>query len=465
MLSMLRLVGKKRLAVGAQTVVHDLAGQREPNRSFSQPQAAFKRAFTRLNSFMVGHVRGSIETAAVAPLTPAASDQSAPCSEALFGGVDRNQSTRHYPIGSHTASSGSVDQACRHSATVIDEIGRSGILTDQVMQRMHTMGQDIDRLTGTMAQLDHQSRTIDSIIENISDIVVHTGLLSLNASIESARAGAQGAGFGIIAQEIRQLSRETSLAAMEVKNSLLAVSELIKETVGAVEQMQERVALGVRGSREASAGLRQVDHQNHRQFHAQLESVINSVGDQLQAVARLADALAKIANIGKDGKNNSNDLAELAENIKTLTEQQLLATGLFILPQYRQVEEAVAAVAKDPDLFAPTDRTDKALQQHLQQLPYFELMYVTDTEGVQISSSIHRQGMATMCNPASKGRDWSDREWFRNVRDKQRSYISDMYKSEATDAFCLTISVPVYCNGNWAGVLGADINFADLFAI
>ncbi|WP_310600279.1 methyl-accepting chemotaxis protein [Desulfobulbus sp.] len=443
--------------------MHDLADQRNLGRFSSQPTAALKRVFTRLNALMLDR-RSSIETAAMAPVAHTIADQAAQCSEDLFAGVDRNQRTRRYLAGGHSVSSGSAGHACHHSATVIDEIGRSGVLTDHALQRMHAMEQDIDRLTGTMAQLDHQSRTIDSIIENISDIAVHTGLLSLNASIESARAGAQGAGFGIIAQEIRHLSRETSMEAMEVKDSLLEVSELIRETIDAVEQVQEGVALGVQGSHEASA-LRQVDHQNHQQFHAQLESVINSVGNQLQAVGRLADDLTKLANIGKDGKSDRNDLAELAENIKTLTEQQLLATGLFILPQYRQVEEAVTTVAKDPDLFAPTGRTDKALQQHLQRLPYFELMYVTDTEGVQISSSIHRQGMATVCNPASKGRDWSHKEWFRNVRDKQRSYISDMYKSEATDTFCLTISVPVYCNGDWAGVLGADISFADLFAI
>ncbi|MCK7470714.1 MAG: methyl-accepting chemotaxis protein [Desulfomicrobium escambiense] len=101
------------------------------------------------------------------------------------------------------------------------------------------MEQDVRRLTTAIAELDNQSRSIGSIIESISDIADHTGLLSLNAFIEAARAGAHGAGFGVIANEIRQLSQESARAAQEIKDSLSGISNLIQETVDAVTRVEE----------------------------------------------------------------------------------------------------------------------------------------------------------------------------------------------------------------------------------
>ena len=108
---------------------------------------------------------------------------------------------------------------------------------------------------------------------------------------------------------------------------------------------------------------------------------------------------------------------------------------------------------------------DQSLQQHLRSLPYLELMYVTDANGMQISSNVARQGQDIWCDPTTKGKNWSHRDWFRKVRETGSSYISDIYKSEATNSFCLTLTVPIFRNGSLVGVLGADINFEDLLSI
>lgn len=472
MFNILRTAEKKRRAECARAIADDLAGRWDLARSFTLPGTgpanlltdALDRMFGRLRSFVLDLTRRNIETATVAPLTHAIAGKVKHSSEALSRRAEQIEGTCRRLAEGIGASADSANHALDQSALIVDEIGRSGTLTDQALERMHTMEQDVDRLTEAIAQLDRQSRSIGSIIETISDIADHTGLLSLNAFIEAARAGAHGAGFGVIAHEIRQLSQETSRAAQEVKDSLLAISELIGETVGAVARVQDGVASSVQGNRDASAALQQVSRE-HRRFHHQLESVISAVADQKQAVALFADDLARITAIGREGESDSGKLAELAEKVKTLTEQQLLATGLFILPQYRKAEAAVIAAAEDADIRAPGGRTDQALQRHLQRLSYLELMYLTDAAGVQISSNVQRRGTAAACDQGSRGKNWSRKDWFRKVRDTGTSYISDIYKSDATNTFCLTISVPVYLDGTWVGVLGADINFEDLLTI
>ena len=193
--------------------------------------------------------------------------------------------------------------------------------------------------------------------------------------------------------------------------------------------------------------------------------MIDAVREQEQAVARFAGDLSQITAIGREGQKDSATLAQLAETVKLLTEEQLLATGMFILPQYRRAEAVVAAMAGDPAVREPGPRTDEALQRLIRPHAFLELVYLTDNHGLQVSSNVFKSGQTTRCDASALGRNWSQKEWFRQVRETGKAYISNIYKSEATDAFCLTISIPVYSQAAWVGVLGADISFEDLLAI
>lgn len=463
---------KNRRQHQAQSIKADLAERWDLARTFvlaGQGPAnllveALNQMFTRLHTFILALTRRNVEMATVVPLTQAIAGKVLQSSHALSRGAEQLAQTCGRLSEGIVTSAESANQALAQSGSIVGKIDQTATLTDQALQQMQTMEQEVGRLSDAIAELDRKSRSIGSIIESISDIADHTGLLSLNAFIEAARAGAHGAGFGVIAHEIRQLSQESARAAQEVKDSLLGISALIGETVTAVSRVQEGVESGLQGNREASSALTEVSR-DHRHFHAHLESVIGAVAEQKKAVALFADDVTRITAIGKEGRGDSTRLAELAEKVKQLTEQQLLATGMFILPQYRKAEQAVVALAEDADIRTPGRGTDQALQRRIQALSFLELVYLTDTEGNQVSSNVFRRGQSTVCDSAARGKNWSRKTWFRRVRETGEPYISEIYKSEATDSFCLTISVPVYRNAIWVGVLGADINFEDLLNI
>jgi len=420
--------------------------------------------FSRLHAFVADLTKGNVETATVAPQAQDIAGKVRTSSESLAHEVERIEETCRVLAEGIGTSADSASQALGQSAQIVGEIEKTATLTDQALQRMHAMDREVGILTGAIDDLDGRSRDISSIIESISEIADHTGLLSLNAFIEAARAGVHGAGFGVIAQEIRQLSQETAKAAQEVKNSLSGISDLIQDTVTAVSRVQKEVAAGLAGNSEATTALAQVSREHHN-FHQHLQTVITAVEDQKKAVTLFADDLAHISAIGKESRQESVELAKLADQVKHLTDQQLLSTGIFILPQYRKAEKAVLAMAQAPDVQSPGVRTDQVLQQQISTLAFLELVYLTDSHGVQVSSNILRNGGAPSCDTGAKGKNWSQKEWFCKVRETGKPYISQIYKSEATDSFCLTISVPVHRNGLWSGVLGADINFEDLLRI
>ncbi len=467
--SKLKLQRQQRLTA----IQEELAGRWDLSRTLTLPGEGegnvlievINRIFTRLHLFVVELTKGNVATATVAPLTQAIAGQVRTSSESLAREVEQIEATCRSLAEGVSTSADSAGQALEQSAVIVDAIDQTSQLTNQALQRMQSMEEEVARLTGAIGELDQRSRSIGTIIESISDIADHTGLLSLNAFIEAARAGEHGAGFGVIAQEVRQLSQETVKSAQGVKELLLGISELIQQTVTAVDRVQGEVGSGLEGNRQASASLNQVS-QKHRQFHHHLTSVIDAVTAQKKAVAQLAGDLTHIATIGKEGRKDSTKLAELADRIKQLTDQQLQATGIFILPQYRKAEQAVLALAALQDVCKPGTGTDLALEQGMRPLDYLELVYLTDANGMQISSNILRSGQVFSRDTSALGKNWSRKEWFRRVRETGQPHISELYKSEATDTFCLTISVPVYRNGGtWAGVLGADINFENLLAI
>ncbi|MDD2463874.1 MAG: methyl-accepting chemotaxis protein [Desulfobulbus sp.] len=464
------VVGDRRLKIS--TIKDDLNERWDLSRHFTLPGEgeadglidAMNLIFSRLHAFVFALTKGSVETATVAPKAQAIAGKVRSSSESLSHEVEQIEQTCSMLAQGIGTSADSAGQALVQSARIVGEIELTAQLTEQALQRMHAMDREVNQLTGAIGELDRRSRDIGSIIESISDIADHTGLLSLNAFIEAARAGVHGAGFGVIAQEIRQLSQETTKAAQEVKNSLLGISELIGETVTAVSRVQNEVGAGLTGSSEATVALTQVSREHHS-FHQHLQTVITAVEDQKKAVARFADDLAHISAIGKEGRLESNELAKLADQVKQLTDQQLLSTSIFILPQYRKAEKAVLAMAQSSAIQTPGRGTDQVLQEKLASLPYLELIYLTDSHGVQISSNVFRNGRECTCDLKAKGKNWSQKEWFRKVRETGKPYISQVYTSEATDSFCLTISVPVHRNGIWVGVLAADINFEDLLRI
>lgn len=464
-------ITRKRLQQVA-TVEADLAGRWDLSRTFSLSGegeangliAAINLIFSRLHAFAVDLTRRNVETATVAPLTQAIAGKVRASSESLAREVEQIEATCRILAEGIGNSADSASRALEQSALIVTKIDRTSGLTGEALQRMLVMEQEVERLNGAIAELDRRSRDIGSIIESISEIADHTGLLSLNAFIEAARAGVHGAGFGVIAQEIRQLSQQSAEAAGQVSDSLTGISALIGETVTAVTRVRVEVNAGLTGNREASSALDQVCGE-HRRFHRHLESVIAAVDDQKKAMALFADDLPRIAAIGKEGRGDSGRLAELADKIKQLTEQQLLATGIFILPQYRKAEKVVAAMAETMEIRSPGQHTDQVLRQQVRNHSYLELLYLTDVRGIQVSANVLRNGPEVLIDSSVRGKDWSRKNWFRQVRETGQTHISDIYKSEATDSFCLTISVPVYHLDSWTGVLGADINFEDLLSI
>lgn len=155
-----------------------------------------------------------------------------------------------------------------------DNSAKSGsAVVQQMLDAMRELSARMQEAAQGIEALDKQSQIIGSIVKNISSIADQTNLLALNAAIEAARAGEQGRGFAVVADEVRQLASRTS-----------AATEEITQVVGQNQQLAERaVGLIDRGKTQAERGL---------ELSAQAGQVIAEIQDGAKHVVSAVERFA-----------------------------------------------------------------------------------------------------------------------------------------------------------------------------
>jgi len=114
---------------------------------------------------------------------------------------------------------------------------------------------EINLAADQVNSLSEQSKKIDSVLSVIGGIAEQTNLLALNAAIEAARAGEQGRGFAVVADEVRSLASRTQLSTHEISEMLSELHNLVGAAVDAMQASQASCNRSVESSRDISQSL------------------------------------------------------------------------------------------------------------------------------------------------------------------------------------------------------------------
>ncbi|MCK8123927.1 methyl-accepting chemotaxis protein [Pseudoalteromonas sp. 2CM39R] len=125
---------------------------------------------------------------------------------------------------------------------------------------MNELAQQMEQAAQEISALDKQSQQIAAIVQSISSIAEQTNLLALNAAIEAARAGEQGRGFAVVADEVRQLASRTSKATEEIVEVVNNNQSLTQNTVKVIEQGKVKAEQGVSLSNESGQVMEDIQH-------------------------------------------------------------------------------------------------------------------------------------------------------------------------------------------------------------
>ncbi|MBE9610996.1 methyl-accepting chemotaxis protein [Chitinilyticum piscinae] len=188
------------------------------------------------------------------------------------------------------ASTGQVEQSVSHA----DSGARSSAQAMSTMQQhTATMGQTLHALADSISRLDRESKQINNITNVIKDIANQTNLLALNAAIEAARAGEQGRGFAVVADEVRSLAERTARATVEIETLLGTICE---ETAHAVERTTA-TAHGAEASRQTVddvTGRIAAMQQEMQGVLAQINEISAATREQSLATEQIAQVAERI---------------------------------------------------------------------------------------------------------------------------------------------------------------------------
>ncbi|MFY7997148.1 MAG: methyl-accepting chemotaxis protein [Candidatus Kapaibacteriota bacterium] len=218
--------------------------------------------------------------------------------------------------------------AANESLQASDDAKKGGDIVSTTIRGMNTIANVVMNSATTVQELGKSGEQIGEIVQVIEEIADQTNLLALNAAIEAARAGEQGRGFAVVADEVRKLAERTQKATKEIA---VTIKKIQNDTAHAVKAMQA-------GTREVEAGKIAA-----AQAAEALERIINRTGTVATIISQLASVSEQQTRMSKGIAANADaittvteqstqavtEIAYTAEDLRNLTEQLKMVVGQF----------------------------------------------------------------------------------------------------------------------------------------
>ncbi len=237
-------------------------------------------------------------------------------------GLQKNVQIQTHEVGqvataihemSATSQEVANNAAAAHTATeeASKRSNESQHANQQAVRTIEEMVKSLERSSEALAELEKNSQSIGAVLDVIKGIAEQTNLLALNAAIEAARAGEQGRGFAVVADEVRQLAQRTQESTQEIEEMIVQFREGAKDSVETMSR-----------SRDLSSQTIEYAHKSNSSMEGVNDSIVNVNGMSMQ----IASAAEEQSSVVEEINRNIVRVNEAAEETNGKSEQSAAAS-------------------------------------------------------------------------------------------------------------------------------------------
>ena len=212
------------------------------------------------------------------------------------------------------------DQMAQHSKETNRELGKGGEIIHQTIKSIKKIAEQVNNSETVIDNLSQETESIGSILDVIKGIAEQTNLLALNAAIEAARAGEQGRGFAVVADEVRSLAGKTQESTQEIENMIemlrSGVSSAVVEMKNSSKEVQSCVELA--NQTEASLG---VITPKVAEIETSNIEINHSISEQKEAIEGINQNISTISNLSENNVDKNQEALNISKNLKQLSDK------------------------------------------------------------------------------------------------------------------------------------------------
>ncbi|MEN3112313.1 methyl-accepting chemotaxis protein [Uliginosibacterium paludis] len=209
---------------------------------------------------------------------------------------------------------GEADRLAAHSEKLAKE---GGAVILQTASDIHDIAESVRHAAELIASLEASSKQISGVVAVIRDVADQTNLLALNAAIEAARAGEQGRGFAVVADEVRKLAERTGHSTQEIASTIETMNEKAARAVSSMNRAVSKVDVGVQRARDTSASIQLISDGCHDAGET-VGEISNAIREQGTATNNIAAQIERIAQMSEESSAAAGETAEAARGLDEL---------------------------------------------------------------------------------------------------------------------------------------------------